>query len=166
MGKPGNGRLLVVYMCAFLIAVASASVEDVFDIDEIMGRGLMASAPQGTEKFVVTIKSSLSKSQVEANAAAIKTALATDLLGGKVEASDITLTVADARRRLLAGSTISATVTTNAATVAALQTAYTANAASFQTKYASTYGVTSLSSNDAFKVAVALLAVAATTMMI
>jgi len=75
-------------------------------------------------------------------------------------------TAADARRRLLAGSTISATVTTNAATVAALQTAYTANAASFQTKYASTYGVTSLSSNDAFKVAVALLAVAATTMMI
>jgi len=114
---------------------------------------------------LTTIKSSKSKADVEANADAIKSALATDLFGGKVEAAQITLAVADARRRLLAGSTITATVTTDATTFAALTTAYKTNAAAFQTKYASTYGVTSLASNDVAAAKVALAVVAALAVM-
>jgi len=92
-----------------VIALANAvhaEIDEVFEMDGDFGRGLMASAPPGTEKFVVTIKSSKSKADVEKSAEAIKTAMATDLFGDKVEASQITLTVLDARRRLLAGSTV------------------------------------------------------------
>jgi len=99
-------RALAFVIIALAACAIQAEVDDLFDMDGVLGRGLLASAPQGTEKFVVTIKSSKSKSEVEANAPAIKNALATDLFGGKVDASQITLTVADARRRLLAGSTV------------------------------------------------------------
>jgi len=160
----GLVTIMIIALSAFTI---QAEIDDIFgaDMDDVFGRGLMASAPPGDQKFMVTIKSSKSKADVEANADAIKSALATDLFGGKVEAAQITLAVADARRRLLAGSTITATVTTDATTFAALTTAYKTNAAAFQTKYASTYGVTSLASNDVAAAKVALAVVAALAVM-
>jgi len=146
------------FLVLVLLAIAACAVhgEVYFDIEDIFSRGLLQGSsssttkvPQGTEKFIVTLSFSKTQAELKQDEAALKTEMVNTLFKGvTIGADDIILTYKDARRRLLAGTTVTATVTTNAATVASLSKAYSTNAAAFQTAVKS-YGLTGLSSNGA-----------------
>ena len=109
-------RAFVIISAALLVSSAMGSIhEDIFLMDDIFGRGLLASGsgsttenlPSGTVKYSVTLTFSGSVptgTALDTFKTSLASKMATDLFGGKVPASAITITVSSGRRRLLAFS--------------------------------------------------------------
>ena len=107
---------VVMSMLIFASSAMGSITNDMMDIDEILGRGLLASGsgsgsaaalPSGTVKYTVTLSFSGSAptgSALDTFKTTLASSMATTLFGGKVAASDITITVSSGRRRLLAFS--------------------------------------------------------------
>ena len=109
------------FLIACVLVCAASLVHgdmDVFDVEDIFSRGLLqgstgstdSKVAQGTVKFIVTLAFFKTETELKANQgeAALKKEMVDTLFKGVIiGADDIVLTYQNARRRLLAGTTVS-----------------------------------------------------------